>query len=64
MTLYLASPGDFPHLPSPHLPGWTACRRRTDVMKEITELQAQVYLSGARCPQCAPTSHPQNRSAA
>jgi hypothetical protein len=53
MTFYLASAHDAPHRPHPYIPDMTACKLPTGGMREITDVQAQVWLRNRRCAACA-----------
>lgn len=53
-ALYLTSRLSDPHDVSADDPSLTHCGRSLQGAVEITELQAEVFLGGRRCPSCFP----------
>jgi hypothetical protein len=51
--LFLAPGQEIPHMKHPFGPATTACGRPLNDMKEITEVQALVWLGNRRCKRCA-----------
>lgn len=54
MTLYIRRPGDDPHTQNLSRPAEALCGVPLIGAKEITEVQALVYLGDRRCVRCSP----------